>query len=173
MVRSAEAQNRWGEFIYLETNERLNRHGNPQRDIAMRKRYPADRYIFLDDDDVFLPGALDLIRDADKEAGSKAIMFKVRYPHPTRPGGRLLWETKDLTAGNVGGSMFSPPRDDSSTAYWDSQWAKAYISDFFFIHEWVYSHGGLACIYWSDYEIIECRPSEERLNSLAGKAESP
>src|SRR5262245_59399290 len=46
---------------YCEHYDRASRYGNAQRNFAM-SRAMADYFVFLDDDDVLLPRALDAIR---------------------------------------------------------------------------------------------------------------
>lgn len=114
-------------FRYREHVEPNSRFGNAQRNAAMREAH-ADYFVFLDDDDVLLPGALDAIR---REGIHRVpLMFRMDY----RPRSCILWERQEIYEGNVAGAMFVVP---NLTGYWTG-WPVAdrpEISDLSFIKE--------------------------------------
>ena len=87
---------------YLEYADPNSRYGNAQRNFAMQ-RATADYFLFLDDDDVLLPGALDCIRQEGQH--NVPLMFRMDY----RPRRCTLWKTRQVRKSNVGGTMFCVP----------------------------------------------------------------
>lgn len=110
---------------YWEHADRRSSYGNAQRNCAMRAAR-ADYFLFIDDDDVLLDGALDAIRR--KAACGTPLMFRMDY----RPRNCLLWRDRVLKEGNVGGSMFVTPNRAGLFAEW-TETARPGMSDFHFI----------------------------------------
>ncbi|REJ97807.1 MAG: glycosyltransferase [Planctomycetota bacterium] len=110
---------------YREHVDPSSSYGNSQRNRGMREAQ-ADYFVFLDDDDTLLHGALDAVR---REAASGApLMFRMDY----RPGQRLVWEEPVVRVGNVGGAIFVIPNQVGRWAEWP-QFDQSGISDFAFI----------------------------------------
>lgn len=87
---------KWLRFL---TGPETHSYGNAQRDYGM-SRAVADYFVFLDDDDVFTPGAIEAIRG--RLDGGPAIF---RMVHPNG----IIWTEPRLGVGNVGGSMLVIP----------------------------------------------------------------
>lgn len=110
---------------YLEHSDSQSTYGNSQRNLAMGLA-TADYFVFLDDDDILLPGALSSIRRHGKSR--VPLMFRMY----SRPLGRLVWETPEIREGNVGGAMFVVPNIPGRWARWP-EIDRASFSDFRFI----------------------------------------
>lgn len=120
-------------------------YGNAQRDLGIAQAQ-ADYLSFLDDDDVFMPGAVETIKS---QLDGSPIIF--RMLHPT---GAVLWQRPGLSVGNVGGSMFIVPNVKSKLGKWAN--GKGYMSDFDFI-ETTLKHWGQPK--WAGDVIIRCQPT--------------
>lgn len=110
---------------YFETDWASNNFGNTQRDIAMSVS-DKEYFVFMDDDDIFAPEAIDRIRrDIDhKEPGPQ--LFKMQ-----NWTGKIIWENRLITVGNVGTPMFVVPNEPKKLARWDA--TNGYESDCNFI----------------------------------------
>lgn len=97
-------------------------HGNAQRDYGMEQAR-GDYFLFLDDDDVFTPGAIGLIRP---ELNGYPTVFKMRHPESG-----VIWQQPVMSVGNVGGSMLALPNDKKRLAKWSSH--QGHKSDFNFM----------------------------------------
>jgi acetyltransferase-like isoleucine patch superfamily enzyme len=110
---------------YFEHHDDASQYGNAQRNLAMT-RATADYFVFLDDDDVLLAGALDAIR---REATSGLpLMFRMDY----RPARSILWRERVVRQANVSGAMFVIPNKPGCWAPWPSA-SDSRISDLKFI----------------------------------------
>lgn len=101
-------------YQYMET-VMTKRWGDPQRAVGMAVA-KGDYLAFMDDDDVYLPGALDSMRRAVQEDGSDFFLFKIKYFD------RLLWETHDIVAGNVSSQMVLIRNQKDRLGLWAPDW---------------------------------------------------
>lgn len=127
-------------------------YGNRLRDMAMsiaRENY----FVFLDDDDIFAPGAVKIIKEAIAKHYPRPIIFKM-----INGNGEILWRNREVTPGNVGGSMFVCPNIPGKLGKWDN--GAGHRSDYEFIRQTLesYGPGWRQEIVWSDEVIIHCRP---------------
>lgn len=139
------------EFPYLryrETDKATRDNGNSQRNLAM---YMSDKdyFLFLDDDDVFLPGAIENVRQ-EMELRCLPVMFKMKHP------GGLLWREMVVTPGNVGGSMICIPNRPAKYGRWP-EGNGTHATDIDFINENIKGFDGLI---WSDKAIVEVAPND-------------
>lgn len=102
--------------------------GNYQRDVAMEAA-KGDYLVFVDDDDVFAPNALNVIKQTIG-GNSEPCPWFFRMITPT---GQLLWKEQIVDRGTVGGSMFVVPNDPARLARWSDN--DGHDSDFLFIQE--------------------------------------
>jgi len=127
------------------------RHGNHQRDTAMAMS-DKDYFIFIDDDDIFVPGALTIIRQAIGSSEPCPWFFRM-----IDPLGQTLWKNQVIDRGNVGGSMLVVPNDPARLGRWSD--SNGHDSDFLFIERtlklWQPTPPK-----WSSEVIIECKPNE-------------
>jgi glycosyltransferase involved in cell wall biosynthesis len=106
---------RAGEWQPLGDNVRVlhvpecNRGGHSSRNHAM-PHATGTHLCFLDDDDIYLPGAIEAMR---KHACDRPVIFKMDHP-----AHGLLWREKELTFGNVSTQMFLVPNDPDRLGVW-------------------------------------------------------
>lgn len=112
---------------YLEVRQPRSAYGNAQRNLAMHAAR-AGWFLFLDDDDELLPGALDAVRQRLQQP--LPLMFRMDY----RPGRRFLWEQPVLREGNVGGGMFVIPNLPGRWAEWPET-DRSCVGDFTWIRQ--------------------------------------
>ncbi len=127
---------------YLEGPETRNQ-GNEQRDFAMALA-TADYFLFLDDDDVFTPGALETVR---RQLAGAPVMFRIRH------NGGIIWREQVIAPGNTGGSMFCVPNVPGRFGRWGGP--RAYGRDYFFMLETMRHWPTLV---WLGDIIVECNP---------------
>lgn len=132
----------WLRYI---TGPETRQHGNAQRDYGMR-RAAADYFLFLDDDDVFTPGAIEVIR---RELSGGPTLFKMRHPEAG-----VIWRDTVMSVGNVGGAMLALPNNKQRLTHWADH--QGHKSDFDFIQDALARWGNRAR--WCDHVIIEVSP---------------
>ena len=122
--------------------------GNPQRNWAIENAVRADYLVWMDEDDVFMDGAFDVIRSAAGASPGRPLMFRV-----VTPDRRLLWETPELQFGAIDGHEFVTPNVPSRLG----RWARCYEGDYFFMLSTLakWPPGSLI---WHDEPIAFCRP---------------
>jgi glycosyltransferase involved in cell wall biosynthesis len=138
--------------FFAESLIRRGDYGNPLRDEAMNWA-TQDYFIFLDDDDVFAPGAVDIIKREIKEHYHRPIMFRM-----INGNGEILWKTREITPGNVGGSMLCCPNIKDKLGIWAN--GAGHRSDFEFIEGTLknFGPGWRHHLFWSGEVIIHVRP---------------
>jgi len=139
---------------WLGTRVQKGEYGNLLRDTAMSLS-KKDYFIFLDDDDIFAPNAIDIIKREIALYYPNPIMFKM-----INGNGEILWKTRDVTPGNVGGSMFCCPNNRDRLATWAN--GAGHRSDFEFIRGTLEKYGAdwRQQLRWSGDVIIHCRPED-------------
>jgi hypothetical protein len=91
------------------------------------KQATGDFLLFMDDDDVYVPGAFDVIRAAVAAIPEHVHIFRMRRFAPFND---ILWGFKDLSApGQVGTPMFVVPNRRD----WLGTWSTRYECDFDFL----------------------------------------
>lgn len=104
--------------------------GNPSRDKGCAQA-TGDLLLFCDDDDVFTPNALEIVR---READLKRVnLFRMNHPDG------ILWADQVVRAGNVGTPMFCIPNDKAKLGKWTNK--QGAISDCHFLAETLALHG--------------------------------
>lgn len=141
-----------GQFAFVETGIALGDYGNPLRDQAISIA-TQDYFIFLDDDDIFAPNAIQIIKREIAEHHPRPIMFRM-----INGNGELLWRTREVATGNVGGSMFCCPNVPGQLGTWAN--GRGHQSDLAFIEETLelYGSGWRQNLHWSGDVIVHCRP---------------
>lgn len=102
-------------------------YGNFQRDIAMQLSF-KDWFVFIDDDDIFAPNALGMIRQTVANSEPCPWIFRMITPQ-----GETLWKNQVVSRGVIGGSMLVLPNVPEKTGQWSDN--SSYDSDFLFIQE--------------------------------------
>lgn len=140
---------------FLMSADPVGDYGNSLRDQAMSIAI-QDYFVFLDDDDIFAPNAIQIIKREIAEHHPRPIMFRM-----INGNGELLWRTRDVTPGNVGGSMFVCPNTPGKLGTWAN--GGGHRSDFNFMEQTLklYGPGWRQNLHWSGDVIVHCRPEEK------------
>lgn len=110
---------------YAEYDARGHAWGHPQINEGMRQAR-GDYLVFIDDDDIFTPEALHIIRAAaDELSEPRVLLFRFRCERL----GRTLPETHEVVENAIGGHCIVPPNIPERLG----QWADRYAGDFDFI----------------------------------------
>lgn len=96
--------------------------GGPQRNEAMRHAQ-GTHIIFMDDDDVWLPGAVTVMRDWAERHPADFLIFQMRMYW-----GEVYWRKPEAQLGEVGTPMFLVP----NVAGKYGQWGAGYHGDWEF-----------------------------------------
>jgi hypothetical protein len=89
-------------------------YGGTQRNRGMDEAR-GDYLLFMDDDDIYTPDALETVRTALHDAPGCPHLFRMRYA----ADGRVLWHGRDLVLGNVSTQMIVFP-NQPNLKRWDS-----------------------------------------------------
>ena len=100
--------------------------GHKARNRMMPRANPDNGLCFIDDDDTYKPGALNVMRNAFAKNPDIIHMFRMQYED-----GHLLWTLCEVIVGNVSTQMFVVPYSVAQKATWGDQ----YIGDFDFISD--------------------------------------
>lgn len=134
---------------YLETPPR-KLWGHPQRNVGISLA-KGTHLASIDDDDVYVPGAIDLIRAGIDQHPDKILLFKMRSCTPRHPWGHA-WRSKDVVCGNVGSPIIVVPNIPANLG----KWGDHYAGDFDFISETVRKFpGGHDGIVWREEFIVD------------------
>lgn len=95
---------------YIETPP-TREWGHAQRNLGMEQA-KGSYLAFIDDDDVYLPGAFMAMRRAIAEASGKLFIFRMQY----KAG--ILWKKPELTLNNVSTQMYVFPNVPGRLAKW-------------------------------------------------------
>jgi glycosyltransferase involved in cell wall biosynthesis len=115
--------------------------GNSQRNAGIAGA-TGDYLLFMDDDDVYVAGALDMIRDAARAEAGRSFVFRMdNY-------GTILWRARRLSYGDVGTPMFVAPNVRGAVPSWRD-------SDYDFACDFVARHGPPV---WREEVVAVVRP---------------
>lgn len=125
-----------GTWWYDET-PRSGCYGNAQRDWGIEVAM-GTHLLFMDDDDEYLPGALDVVRAATAEAPDAAHVFRMRFGpgHPVwhaRGPDYTLWVEPAVRPQNVGTPMVALPCRPGRLPRWSEGDGAGVYSDFAFL----------------------------------------
>lgn len=122
-LQSAVAQLQSGDELLVE---RLDCHwGHEARDQAM-PRALGTHLMFLDDDDVYVDGALATVRAALVLEPDRVHIFRMRYPD-----GREIWSSPTVACGNISTIMLVVPNTPGKLG----SWGTGYEGDLQFLSE--------------------------------------
>jgi hypothetical protein len=107
----------------------------------MMVRAKGDMLLFIDDDDIYLPHAFQMIRLHAEPEPDRVHIFQMQYPD-----GRKIWRYRTLIDGNVSTQMFCVPNRRLG------QWGTRYAGDFDFITQTCELQGPPA---WHQVVIVE------------------
>ncbi|HLG90588.1 MAG TPA: hypothetical protein VI336_00265 [Candidatus Saccharimonadales bacterium] len=115
-------------LIIQHSDSHIGIYGNAERQEGTDKA-KCDYLAYIDDDDVYVAGAREIMDKAIKEGHSdKPILFRMQYPN-----GRILWLKRWVKNGNVSTQMILVPNKKDMLPEWDirHRWG-----DFHFINRW-------------------------------------
>lgn len=118
-------------YFYFETAGRMYDYGGTPRNIGI-SRSRGQYLAFMDDDDTYLPGGLDAIRQGAMENPRTPLVFKMKHRD------KILWEEPVLKPGNVSSQMLAVPNIRGLVGRWTSR----YAGDYDFIVHTVDLHQG-------------------------------
>lgn len=125
-------------YRYLETEPTCD-WGNAQRQMGMEQAQ-GFYLLFLDDDDEYLPGALEIIR---RQLTGMPFIFRAHR------NGEIIWKERRVVAGNVGHCFSCVPNLRSRLP----RWGYGYNADFEFVSDVVESWG-IENIVWAGEVIM-------------------
>lgn len=102
-------------------------YGNESRDSAVA-RAEGSHLLFMDDDDVYTPAALNTIRQEVASEPSSVHVFRMSYSD-----GRVLWGSPTLEVCNIGTPMLCIPNEEGKIGKWENGLGP--VSDFEFIRQ--------------------------------------
>jgi hypothetical protein len=105
--------------------------------------------VFLDDDDVYLPGAFAAMRAAVAAHPNRPVMFKM-----INVDGRTLWRDKVVRFGNHGTPQFVTPNVRGQIG----QWGTSYAGDTEFVIDTLKLYPPDALV-WDETVTYQCRPA--------------
>lgn len=139
-------------LVYIETDRQSGRNGNVLRDLAIALS-DKDYFVFMDDDDIFAPGAIETIKREIDDRPPAPLIFRMK-----QPGGAVIWQEMLLTPGNVGGAMFVVPNVREKLGQWAA--TTGHASDFNFI-ETTLNKWQPQTARWCGDIICICQPGEQ------------
>jgi len=145
-----EFQGSTSRLIYLESIPYHEGAGDHQRNFAIP--FAKGTHLqFIDDDDAFRPGAINLIRKAAEKAPGKILMFRMQSMNPERHAwAPIRWvDYKDPFVGNIGTPMFTVPNQPQWLGVWKERGERQGGGDFKFMESTLAKWpGGKASIVW-------------------------
>lgn len=141
-----------GGVLYGEIANPVSVYGNAQRDLGVTIA-DNSHLCFIDDDDRYMPGALNVIRDRVGEAPDAAHVFRAEWGSGHHAAGTVLWETPELRTGNVGTPMVVLPRN-AGLPRWMAFNDRGTVSDYGWISAAV---AGLELV-WHEEIVARVRP---------------
>lgn len=149
-LESITQQLRPGDELLVDVNQDAP-WGHAARNRLM-PRACGDALAFIDDDDIYLPRALEIIRASVALNGTNAHFFKMRYGLSTPVPGAEVWTQTELIEGQVSTCTIVVPNIPQKLGVWGSR----YAGDFDFAASTVALHD-LPPI-WHEQTIAEYRP---------------
>lgn len=143
-----------GGWRYLDVGCDQSVYGNFQRDCGMAEA-SGDVLLFIDDDDVYAPGALAAVRRAAEAAPGTPLIFRARWGAGHHAAGTVLWQSQRVSAGNIGTPMVVLPNRRYGCCWMDGN-DRGIVSDFAFLSAAIAETGEPA---WHEDVIAVVRPA--------------
>lgn len=145
-------------IFYVETQRPGSVYGNAQRDFGMSLALGRSDFLcWLDDDDVYVHGALDLIRWHVGDDRDSAHIFKARWGPGHHAHGTVLWADREVREANIATPMCVLPNRPYLRSWWDfnDRGRNGTTSDFGFLSAAI---GECAGVDWHDPVVAVVRP---------------
>ena len=119
----------------------------------------------MDDDDVYVPGAVAVMRKAATESDGRPLLFRFESYHRGADGERMVfWAQRGLLARHyVGGHCLVTPNLPGFVG----RFGVTYQGDFDYVESTINLHGGPKVAIWRDEIIVIARPGLELADVLA------
>ncbi len=131
--------------------------GNRQRNLVLDEQLATGRFIaWQDQDDVFVPGALERVVCAADATPGALLLCRMRVHHWNKHP-VTLWRERVIARGAVGGHMIVAPNEPALLGRWAPE--TEYTADFEFIRETAarFERAGRELV-WLDELVSELRP---------------
>lgn len=115
-LESIYPQSRVGDEILVSVNRDCPWGHAARNQLMLVARGHA--IMFIDDDDAYLPGALDAVRAAFDQAPDRMHLFRMMYSD-----GRVIWQARDLVEGQVSTGTIVVPNASGKLGVWGSRYA--------------------------------------------------
>ena len=116
-----------GDELLLSVNDN-SPWGHAARNKLMRCAQ-GTALLFIDDDDAYLPGALNVVRTALAEHPTRVHIFKMRYGANSAAPGAEVWTEREVVEGQVSTQTVCVPTAIAVCC----RWGDRYAGDFDFI----------------------------------------
>ncbi len=136
-------------YTYLDHNTGRHTYGHDQLNFGIALAQ-GDWLHCNDDDDIWTPGAVEVMRAATREAIDRPVLFRFLSYH-----GHLYWSQRGLFQyEQVGGHCLLAPNIEGKIG----QWGTHYQGDWSYLESTITLHGGPEAILWRDEVIVVARP---------------
>lgn len=146
------AENGRARFTWSYSRENGSVYGNAQRDHAL-SLVRTSHVCFLDDDDVYEPGTLDLFREWAHDAPEAVHVGRMMFGQGHHAHGLTLWRDPEWREQNVGTPMVLYPSSRTLPSWMDFNHL-GFVSDF----GWMTAARGDAETIWHEDVVAEVRP---------------
>lgn len=134
-------------IIYIE-GPKTGCYGNKQRQLGMENA-KGTHLMFIDDDDVYMPGALDAVRTAIELKPDRLMLFSFVNIH-----GLVLWTEPTARISNISTQQIVFP----NCPEWLGTWGERYEGDYDFIRSTINRWpGGDRNVIWSRTILVDTR----------------
>jgi hypothetical protein len=134
-ARAAFAEYRTAGWEYFEADtDPPSHYGNLQRDVGIAAA-EADWLMFIDDDDEYVPGALQTVRRSVKAAPGRPHIFRMSFGAGHHAHGLTVWQHTNVVVQNVGTPMVVLPNRRYGVSWMDGDAAgvAGWTSDYRFL----------------------------------------
>lgn len=141
-------------FRYLSHSPGFHDYGHSQLNYGI-ERARGDYLHCNDDDDVWAPGSVAIMRSTAQAWPERPLLFRfISYV------GVVYWHTRGLFVRNhIGGHCLVAPNIPGKVGKWGS----AYNGDFDYLESTIELHGGIENAVWCDQIVVIARPTADVL----------
>lgn len=128
----------------LQPDDARGGWGGPARNHGVSAAR-GSHLLFIDDDDVYRPGAIEMIRSLVAPAPESMHVWRM-----VARGGAVVWRVPRLMQGNIGTPMFAVPRGVAG------YWTERYEGDFDFAWSSFRNMNDTGCMVWHEQVLVDC-----------------